>query len=328
MYVRMFRRNTCGRFARLSPDLFLRSVGEAIRSRGSRRVALTLCPPIEREPALPRDPALTDDHLKCVVHDKAVMSYVMSRPDIKTVFMAAAWQNYQNHSARNSGPNGHGFTPYQFDDELTSTIGKLTDAGKHVILMDDVPTIPMNLINCDFKNDLFIPRHKQACEFDASRARDEHAPVAAMLDKLKSKYRLGRSSSPSSRGEHLTHLSGALRSSQLTHAAGCRARSSVPRRAQVRVSHAFPHPVRARAPQFLSERRMVRSNQALYFSTSFIPVSTTMRFWAPLSCRSARAVDDRAAIRREAVARQKLRIPGREEQNNGRNVFFRRSEAG
>ncbi|WP_454806989.1 acyltransferase family protein [Paraburkholderia fungorum] len=152
-------------------------------------VALTLCPPIEREPALPGDPALTDDHLKCVAHDKAVMSYVMSRPDIKTVFMAAAWQNYQNLSAnRDFGPNGHGFTPYQFDDELASTIGKLTGAGKHVILMDDVPTIPMNLINCDFKNDLFIPIHKQACEFDASRARDEHAPVAAMLDKLKSKY--------------------------------------------------------------------------------------------------------------------------------------------
>lgn len=152
-------------------------------------VALTLCPPIEREPALPGDPALTDDHLKCVAHDKAVMSYVLSRPDIKTVFMAAAWQNYQNLSAnRDSGPNGHGFTPHQFDDELASTIGKLTGAGKHVILMDDVPTIPMNLINCDFKNDLFIPIHKQACEFDASRARDEHAPVAAMLYKLKSKY--------------------------------------------------------------------------------------------------------------------------------------------
>lgn len=152
-------------------------------------VALTLCPPIEREPALPGDPALTNDHLKCVAHDKAVMSYVMSRPDIRTVVMAAAWQNYQNLSAnRGSGPNGHGFTPYQFDDELASTIGKLMSGGKHVILMDDVPTIPMNLINCDFKNDLFIPIHKQACEFDASRARDEHAPVAAMLDKLKSKY--------------------------------------------------------------------------------------------------------------------------------------------
>ncbi|MFL9861235.1 acyltransferase family protein [Paraburkholderia madseniana] len=152
-------------------------------------VALTLCPPIEREPALPGDPTLTEDHLKCVAHDKAVMSYVMSRPDIKTVFMAAAWQNYQNLSVnRDSGPNGHGFTPYQFDAELASTIGKLTEAGKHVILMDDVPTIPTNLINCDFKNDLFIPIHKQACEFNVSRATDEHAPVAAMLEKLRSQY--------------------------------------------------------------------------------------------------------------------------------------------
>ncbi|MGY6205906.1 SGNH hydrolase domain-containing protein [Paraburkholderia strydomiana] len=61
----------------------------------------------------------------------------------------------------------------------------MTAAGKHVVLMDDVPMIPMNLINCDFNNDLLIPVRRHKCEFDASIARDQHVPIAAMLQRLK-----------------------------------------------------------------------------------------------------------------------------------------------
>jgi peptidoglycan/LPS O-acetylase OafA/YrhL len=149
-------------------------------------VDFTLCPPIENEPAKPGDMALLQDHERCVEHDKAVMSFVLSRPDIRTVFMAAAWQNYQNFSTNlQAGPNGHGFRPGQLELELGQTIGRLTAAGKHVVLMDDVPMIPMNLINCDFNNDLLIPVRRHKCEFDASIARDQHVPIAAMLQRLK-----------------------------------------------------------------------------------------------------------------------------------------------
>lgn len=152
-------------------------------------VGFTLCPPIENEPAKPGYMPYLEDHLNCVAHDKAVMSYLLSRPDIKTVFMASAWQNYQNLSgASPPTPNGHGFLPHQLENELGNTIAKLTDAGKHVVLMDDVPMIPMNLINCDFNNNLYFPVHRQACEFDASIAREQHAPVKEMLDRLKTRY--------------------------------------------------------------------------------------------------------------------------------------------
>ncbi|MGP8437806.1 acyltransferase family protein [Paraburkholderia fungorum] len=152
-------------------------------------VAFTLCPPIENEPPKPGDMTLADDHQKCVVHNKAVMEYALSRKDIRTVFMAAAWQNYLNQSSDpNAGPNGHGFLPGQLEREVGNTIAKLSAAGKHIVLMDDVPMIPMELINCNFNNDLYFPVKRHACEFDAKIARDQHAPIKAMLDRLKDKY--------------------------------------------------------------------------------------------------------------------------------------------
>ncbi|MEX3931274.1 acyltransferase family protein [Paraburkholderia phymatum] len=152
-------------------------------------VALTLCPPIENEPPKPGDMTYLEDHLKCVDHDKAVMAYLIARPEIKTVFLAAAWQNYLNQSTdSNAGPNGHGFLPGQLERELASTIVKLSAAGKHVVLMNDVPMIPMGLINCDFNNDLLFPVSRHVCQFDASIAREQHEPIQAMLERLRNAH--------------------------------------------------------------------------------------------------------------------------------------------
>ncbi|VXC85067.1 Acyltransferase [Burkholderia sp. 8Y] len=152
-------------------------------------VGFTLCPPIENEPPKPGDVSLLPDHLKCVDHDKAVMAYALSHPDVSTVFMAAAWQNYLNAAtAPAAAPNGHGFMPGQLEAELTSTIGKLLASGKHVVLMDDVPMIPMNLINCNFNNDLLFPVRRHACQFDASIAREQHEPIQAMLKRLVKRF--------------------------------------------------------------------------------------------------------------------------------------------
>ncbi|WP_332459672.1 SGNH hydrolase domain-containing protein [Caballeronia hypogeia] len=145
-------------------------------------VGFTLCPPIAKMPPLPGEPSYKEDHLRCVAHDRAVMAHVMSRPDIRTVFLAAAWQNYQNLAS--AGQNGHGFQPGELEAELTATISQLRAAGKRVILVDDVPMIPMELVNCDFNNDLFFPVRRRNCEFDASIARTQHAPIGAMLERL------------------------------------------------------------------------------------------------------------------------------------------------
>lgn len=141
----------------------------------------TLCPPIAHMPQRPGDMTYEEDHARCVAHDKAVMAYLMSRPDIRTVFMAAAWQNYQQFGV---GPNGHGFHQGELEAELAATISALRAGGKRVILMNDVPMIPLELVNCAFNNDLFFPVQRRDCEFDAAIARGQHAPVAAMLERL------------------------------------------------------------------------------------------------------------------------------------------------
>lgn len=152
-------------------------------------LAFTLCPPIEKEPALPGYAPYLEDHLRCVAHDKAVMEYVMSRPDVRTVFMVAAYQNYLNLDAGpNPKPSGHGFMPGQLEAELGNTIQKLTAAGKRVVLLNDVPMIPMNLINCEFYNNLYFPVRKKACEFDARVAEEQHQPIHEMLGRLKAKF--------------------------------------------------------------------------------------------------------------------------------------------
>jgi peptidoglycan/LPS O-acetylase OafA/YrhL len=152
-------------------------------------VALTLCPPIENEPLHAGDPPYEAIHQQCVAHDREVMKYVMSNDDIKTVFMASAWQNYQNYATgENVQPSGHGFMPGQLERELGNTIGKLVAAGKRVIIVNDVPMIPNELINCAFYNDLFFPVQKRACQFDARIAQDQHAPIKAMLHRLKARY--------------------------------------------------------------------------------------------------------------------------------------------
>jgi hypothetical protein len=53
----------------------------------------------------------------------------MSNDEIKTVFMASAWQNYQNHATgENVQPSDHGFIPGQLARELGDTKGKLVAA--------------------------------------------------------------------------------------------------------------------------------------------------------------------------------------------------------
>lgn len=165
---------------------FFDELGKA-RDMSIHDVGFTLCPPIENEPALPGDNAFLESHQKCVQHNKEVMAFAMARSDVRTVFMAAAWQNYQNHSTSPT-PNSHGFLPNQLETELGNTISRLTEAGKRVVLMDDVPMIPMNLINCDFNNNLYFPVRRQACEFDVQIAREQHAPIEAMLNRLKSRF--------------------------------------------------------------------------------------------------------------------------------------------
>lgn len=152
-------------------------------------VAFTLCPPIEVMSPHASDPAYEASHQQCVEHNKAVMAYVLARQDIRTVFMSAAWQNYQNlGTGLDVRPNLHGFMPGQLELELTNTIEKLLAAGKRVVMLDDVPMIPTNMVNCAFYNSLLIPFPRRVCQFDSRIAATEHEPIAAMQARLQARF--------------------------------------------------------------------------------------------------------------------------------------------
>lgn len=155
------------------------------RGLAIRDVAFTLCPPIENMSAQASDPAFAETHRQCIAHDRVVMDYLLSHPDVQTVFLSAAWQNYQNlDDAPNAKPNLHGFLPGELERELGNTIGKLLAAGKRVVILDDVPMIPMNLVNCSFYNGLYLPYSRRDCQFDSAIAQTQHAPIAAMQARL------------------------------------------------------------------------------------------------------------------------------------------------
>ncbi|WP_082717423.1 MULTISPECIES: acyltransferase family protein [unclassified Burkholderia] len=152
-------------------------------------VAFTLCPPIEAMAAHATDPAIEDTHRQCVEHDKAVMAYAQARQDVRTVIMSAAWQNYLNDGVGpDVKPTLHGFMPGQLERELGNTIEKLQAAGKRVVMLDDVPMIPENMVNCAFYNGLLFPYPQRVCEFDSKIAVDQHAPIAAMQVRLQARF--------------------------------------------------------------------------------------------------------------------------------------------
>ncbi|WP_338910715.1 acyltransferase family protein [Mycetohabitans rhizoxinica] len=152
-------------------------------------LSYTMCPPIARVPEEAGDPKLAAVHRRCVLHDKAVMDYVLTDPEIKIVFMAAIWQLYANDDqSEQPKPQIHGFMPGEIDAELESTISKLRHAGKKVVLLDDVPSIPFELINCNFYNKLRFPMSNRDCKFSVDVAKQEHEAAKQILARLKERF--------------------------------------------------------------------------------------------------------------------------------------------
>lgn len=143
-----------------------------------------MCPPIETMPPLPGDKTLLQAHLECGKHDTAVMAYLLDHPEIRTVFMSAVWQIYANEGQDpDVTPQVHGFMPGQIDAALDDTIRKLQKAGKRIVLLDDVPSIPEDLINCQFYNDVWLPQRRD-CHFKTAIAQQDHATARRMLDRI------------------------------------------------------------------------------------------------------------------------------------------------
>jgi len=123
-------------------DSHAEAISEVLREYATRQgwqlVVLTRekCPPTQGETRLSNVPIGP-----CREFNRSALSYVKTRPDIQVVFLAGGWggvyipDQYQSapsdQSAKQSAAN--------LKSGLENEIGALEAAGKHVILMDDIP---------------------------------------------------------------------------------------------------------------------------------------------------------------------------------------------
>lgn len=145
-------------------------------------VTLSMCPPMSTGPSHAGSLAFQGHREKCLQHNRLVTDYILSDPEIQVVVMAAVWPNYV-HEGRADGatPTLHGFMPG--DRYLEETVHVLQAAGKRVVLIDDVPTIPPDLENC-VSNRLYGLGAKTDCSYPAASAQAAHGPTERMFAKV------------------------------------------------------------------------------------------------------------------------------------------------
>lgn len=117
------------------------------------------CPPVEN-PGVSPGKQLDSD---CRGYNAKVMEYLLKSKSIDTVFVAATWASYLGSDS----PDAR-FKPGQMVSEMESTFRKLMASGKTVVLLDDVPAIPENRINCQLYNRLTFGPEQRDCGFPAT----------------------------------------------------------------------------------------------------------------------------------------------------------------
>jgi peptidoglycan/LPS O-acetylase OafA/YrhL len=149
-------------------------------------LAFPLCAPIVNAPgASAADLKATQE--KCAAHNKAAFEYVLANKQIDTVFLAGNWDIYANPPTTGQ-VNGFGFRQGAFATELGDTVATLLQAGKRVVLFDDIPSEPEDLTNCPLYNRLWLPLRRRDCSYPASVAVGAHRATVATLSDVVKKY--------------------------------------------------------------------------------------------------------------------------------------------
>ncbi|CAJ0807351.1 hypothetical protein LMG18101_00208 [Ralstonia flaminis] len=150
-------------------------------------VAHAMCPPISDGPARAGNPAYQNHREGCLLHNRLVMEHILARADIDVVIMSAAWTNYINLDTGNHPqPTLHGFMPG--DHYVEDTVARLRAAGKHVVLVDDVPVAPPELENCASNRLYGIRPQNENCTYPATQARTAHLPTETLFGRLKNAF--------------------------------------------------------------------------------------------------------------------------------------------
>ncbi|GLQ96810.1 acyltransferase family protein [Dyella mobilis] len=149
-------------------------------------VAMPDCAPVARVPKV-GDPSLKASQGKCAAHNQAVFNYLLSDKSVDTVFLSAVWEIYANAPAA-PAVNDFGFAQGAFLDDLDDTISTLLRAGKHVVLFDDIPGEPKDLVNCQLYNHQWLSLGKRDCTYPSSEAAAAHRGTVQILASIAKKY--------------------------------------------------------------------------------------------------------------------------------------------
>jgi peptidoglycan/LPS O-acetylase OafA/YrhL len=144
------------------------------------------CVPVARVPAA-LDSALAVSQQKCAAHNQKVFDYLLANKRIDTVFLSAVWRIYVGSSPV-SGTNDFGFRQGEFLSDLDDTVAALLQAGKHVVLFDDTPGEPEELVNCQLYNHQWLSFHPRYCGYPEREAERVHLEVQEALTAVIKKY--------------------------------------------------------------------------------------------------------------------------------------------
>ncbi|OWY38235.1 hypothetical protein CEK28_13260 [Xenophilus sp. AP218F] len=147
--------------------------------------AYSMCPPLMKQADQQGDPALREHDKACAQRNKQVMQYLLEHREIGTVFMSGAWAAYNNTSS--NLPSGHGFVRNEFGDKLEQTVAVLVNAGKQVVLFNDIPYMPKELINCNLYNSLYVSGNRE-CSFPIERSESGYEQYMPILESIRDKY--------------------------------------------------------------------------------------------------------------------------------------------
>jgi peptidoglycan/LPS O-acetylase OafA/YrhL len=155
------------------------AIGKA-RHLAIQDMSFTLCAPVENSPEHSPEAIIRNHAQDCRAHNLAVMKHILADPQIKLVFMGAVWDAYANAPGGNA-PNARGYIQGQFETELASTIARLNAAGKRVIMLDDIPMLPAELVNCP-SDRVYLPAFaRRECSYPRAVAEQQHQVAAELL---------------------------------------------------------------------------------------------------------------------------------------------------
>lgn len=143
------------------------------------------CPPVQSTPTKAMKPASQPFLDRCTAHNRAAFDHVLSDKTTSIVFIAAYWRMYGNEAVGDHvSPSDLGYMPHQLDRAMEVTIRKLLDAGKRVILLDDVPTPPAAITNCLIDQVYLNRKPRSLCTYPQSLVAELDRTPAAMLSGL------------------------------------------------------------------------------------------------------------------------------------------------